>query len=190
MEQTDEQFRTNKGIGNEFTHSTLGKLIIAGGVLIILLIIALFTKPGDEKILAETYDNNLQCIADNDSIKNDKLDAIVNNFCNTITHIDTTEVHPDLREALRKYNKIEIYDHALYRTVYVRNNIHPDGVRIGFGIYGLVVPTVYYSDLLLDVGVLQNKYKDGVIRSIQYDDHDLGVNPNVKEYHYKGDPDQ
>ena len=190
MEQTDEKFRTGKGIGNEFTHSTLGRLIILGAILIVLLIIALFTKPGHEEILAETYDNNLQCIADKDSIKNDKLDAIVNNACNTFTHIDTTEVFSELRDALRKYNKIEVYDHALYRTVYVRNNIHAEGVRIGFAAYGLVIPTVYYSDLLLGVGIIQNQYKDGVIRSIQYDDTDLGTNPNLKPYHYKGDPDQ
>ena len=86
--------------------------------------------------------------------------------------------------------RLEIYNHSWFRTAYVYNNIHTQGVRIGYGFFGLVYPTVTYSDLLLNVGPMQKKYNDGVIRSTIVNTHDLGSNPNVKPYHYQGDPDQ
>jgi hypothetical protein len=84
---------------------------------------------------------------------------------------------------------LEIFNHSFFRTAYIVNNIHPEGTRVGIGMFGVVYPTVLYKDLLLNVGPMQKKYKDGVIRT-GVPAQDLGVNPPVKAYHYQGDPDQ
>ena len=63
-------------------------------------------------------------------------------------------------------------------------------MRVGIGMFSVVYPTVLYKDLLLNVGPMQKKYKDGVIRTGTINNHDLGTNPAVKPYHYQGDPDQ
>ena len=46
------------------------------------------------------------------------------------------------------------------------------------------------KERILDLVVMQKKYKDGVIRTGTINNHDLGTNPAVKPYHYQGDPDQ
>ena len=46
------------------------------------------------------------------------------------------------------------------------------------------------KEKILEVIVMQKKYKDGVIRTGTINTHDLGTNPAVKPYHYQGDPDQ
>jgi hypothetical protein len=76
------------------------------------------------------------------------------------------------------------------RSAYVVNNNHPEGVRVGFGIFGLVFPTVTYEDLLLNVDPIQREYKDGVIQVEEVPAQDLGSNPNITEFHYEDDPDQ
>ena len=138
----------------------------------------------------EMVDNILQCIQANDSIQGDDIDDQVNNMNSVFSRADTAKINKELLTSLKKNNKLEIYNHSFFRTAYIINNIHPAGVRVGVGMFSVVYPTVLYKDLLLNVGPMQKKYKDGVIRTGTINNHDLGTNPAVKPYHYQGDPDQ
>ena len=173
-----------------FYHSCLGKIIILAGILVVLFIIAIMTKPTRDEMEKEMVDNILQCIEANDSIRGDKIDDHVNNFAHVFSKADTSKINKDLRTSLNKNNRLETYNHTGFRTAYIFNNVHPEGVRIGYGLFGIVYPTITYEDLLLNVGPMQKKYNDGVIRSTIINSHDMGTNPNVKPYHYQGDPDQ
>ena len=191
MDQTSTGgFKKNESPFQAFYHSCLGKLAILGGILILLFIVALMTKPTQEEMEMEMVDNILQCIQANDSIQGDNIDDQVNNLNNMFSKADTAKIHKDLLKSLKKNNRLEIYNHSFFRTAYILNNIHPEGVRVGVGMFGVVYPTVIYKDLLLNVGPMQKNYKDGVIRTGTINTHDFGSNPAVKPYHYQGDPDQ
>ena len=191
MDQSNNtNYKRQETAAEAFYHSCLGKLIILACVLAVLFIVAVMTKPTHEEMEAEIVDDILQCIAANDSIRGDNIDDQVNNMAYIFSKVDTTEVNPELRVSLNKNNRLEIYNHSWFRTAYIHNNLFPEGVRVGWGMFGIVYPTVTYNDLLLNVGPMQKKYKDGVIRSTVIDTHDMGTNPNVKAYHYQGDPDQ
>jgi hypothetical protein len=191
MDQTNNgSYKKQETAAEAFYHSCLGKLVILAAVLGILFILGVMTKPTNDEMEMEMVDNILQCIDANDSIRGDKIDDHVNNMSNVFSKVDTARVNKDLRISLNKNNRMEIYNQSWFRTAYVFNNIHPEGVRVGWGMFGVVYPTVTYEDLLLNVGPMQKKYNDGVIRSTVIDTHDMGTNPNIKPYHYQGDPDQ
>ena len=66
--------------------------------------------------------------------------------------------------------------------------MHPEGTRVGVGIFGIIIPTVLYEDILLEVGPVHKGYEQKLNQApIQQDDEDLGENPNITEFHYKGD---
>ena len=191
MDQTSNgNFKKNESPIQAFYHSCLGKIAILIGILILLFIVAIMTKPTQEEMEMEMVDNILQCIQANDSIQGDDIDDQVNNMNSVFSRADTAKINKELLTSLKKNNKLEIYNHSFFRTAYIINNIHPAGVRVGVGMFSVVYPTVLYKDLLLNVGPMQKKYKDGVIRTGTINTHDLGTNPAVKPYHYQGDPDQ
>lgn len=191
MDQSNRgSYRKEETALEAFYHSCLGKLVVFGGLLVVLFIVAVVTKPTEDEMIVEMTDNILQCLEANDSIRGDGLDDQVNNLGNVFSKADTAKINNELIESFLKNNRMEVYNHSWFRTAYIYNNIHSEGVRIGYGFFGLVYPTVTYSDLLLNVGPMQKKYNDGVIRSTIVNTHDLGSNPNVKPYHYQGDPDQ
>lgn len=191
MDQTSNgNFKKNESPIQAFYHSCLGKIAILIGILILLFIVAIMTKPTQEDMEMEMVDNILQCIQANDSIQGDDIDDQVNNMNSVFSRADTAKINKELLTSLKKNNKLEIYNHSFFRTAYIINNIHPAGVRVGVGMFSVVYPTVLYKDLLLNVGPMQKKYKDGVIRTGTINNHDLGTNPAVKPYHYQGDPDQ
>ena len=191
MDQTSNgNFKKNESPIQAFYHSCLGKIAILIGILILLFIVAIMTKPTQEEMEMEMVDNILQCIQANDSIQGDDIDDQVNNMNSVFSRADTAKINKELLTSLKKNNKLEIYNHSFFRTAYIINNIHPAGVRVGIGMFSVVYPTVLYKDLLLNVGPMQKKYKDGVIRTGTINTHDLGTNPAVKPYHYQGDPDQ
>jgi len=191
MDQTSNgNFKKNESPIQAFYHSCLGKIAILIGILILLFIVAIMTKPTQEEMEMEMVDNILQCIQANDSIQGDDIDDQVNNMNSVFSRADTAKINKELLTSLKKNNKLEIYNHSFFRTAYIINNIHPAGVRVGVGMFSVVYPTVLYKDLLLNVGPMQKKYKDGIIRTGTINNHDLGTNPAVKPYHYQGDPDQ
>ena len=191
MDQTSNgSFKQNESPLQAFYHSCLGKLAILIGILVLLFIVGIMTKPTQEEMEMEMVDNILQCIQANDSIQGDDIDDQVNNLNSVFSRADTAKINKELLTSLKKNNRLEIYNHSFFRTAYILNNIHPEGVRVGVGMFGVVYPTVLYKDLLLNVGPMQKNYKDGVIRSTIVKPADLGTNPAVKPFHYQGDPDQ
>jgi hypothetical protein len=191
MDQTSTGgFKQNESALQAFYHSCLGKITILAGILILLFIVGIMTKPTQEEMEMEMVDDILQCIQANDSIQGDGIDDQVNNLSSVFSRADTAKINKELLVSLKKNNRLEIYNHSFFRTAYILNNIYPQGVRVGIGMFGVVYPTVLYKDLLLNVGPMQKKYKDGVIRTGTINTHDLGTNPAVKPYHYQGDPDQ
>ena len=74
--------------------------------------------------------------------------------------------------------------------MYVRNNLSLKPIRIGFGIFNTVIPTLSYEDLLLNVGPMQKDYGKGLIRTVEYGSDYMGEQPHIKEYHYKEDQTQ
>lgn len=190
MYQADRgNYRTNESMGKAFMHSCLGKLIIFVAFLIVMLLIAYFTTPTEKEMTEEMEDNIMQCLEENDSIKGDAIDDYVHNLGFIFTRADSTNVAEEVRQAYHMYNRLEVYRHTFYATAYLRNNLHPEGVRVGFGAFGLVIPTVLYKDILLDVGPVHKGYDQKLLKPATIPDSDLGQNPNIQEYHYKRNPD-
>ena len=99
MNQTgNDNYRTNESVGNMFLHSCLGKLVIFLGILLILFIIAILTKPTDQEMRDEMNDNIMQCMEMNDSIRGDQIDDFVHNIGFIFTKADTTKVGQEWRE--------------------------------------------------------------------------------------------
>ena len=189
MEQDNKNsYRTKQSLPQEFYHSCLGKIVILLVFLLILFVIAVITKPSDEKMQTEMMDNIRECIQQNDSIKGDAIDDAVANISRIFTEADTTVNDKEAMEAFDKYNKLEIYRHSFYSTARLRNNLSAEGIRVGVGIFNLVIPTVKYSDIILFVSTIKNYNKERLIDPVPQDDY-VGENPNVTEYHYLGDPD-
>ena len=134
-------------------------------------------------------DNIMQCLEENDSIKGDPIDDYVHNLGFIFTKGDSMAVTEEVRKAYHMYNRLQVYRHGLYSTAYLHNNLHPEGVRVGFGAFGLIVPTVLYKDILLDVGPVHKGYDQKLIQQVTVPDTDLGQNPNIQEFHYKRNPD-
>ena len=189
MDQFNRNTYKKESLFQAFYHSCLGKLVIIGVVALALLITAIMTVPTNEVMTAEMEDNIRQCIQANDSISGDLIDDVVNNANNMFTVADSTQDNKELMALYHKYNTLTIERHALYSLAILRNNFRPDGVRAGIGIFGLVIPTVYYSDLLLRTGVVRRDYNQKLLQDVPIDDQDLGENPNLNPYHYKGNPD-
>ena len=91
MPQTGN-FRTQESLGHEFRHSCLGKLIILGGIICALLVVAHFTIPDEETMMTEMTDNIRQCIEANDSIKQDWLDDAISNIGYIFTEADCIHI--------------------------------------------------------------------------------------------------
>ena len=189
MEQdARNSYRTQQSVAQEFYHSCLGKIIILLVFLGVIFVIAVMTVPSDEKMQTEMMDNIRECIQENDSIKGDGIDDAVANFSRVFTEADSTFNDKEAMEAFHKYNKLEIYRHSFYSTARLRNNLSAEGIRVGIGIFNLVIPTVKYSDIILFVSTIKNYNKERLIDPTPQDEY-VGENPNIKEYHYLGDPD-
>ncbi len=189
MEQdAKNSYRTQQSVAQEFYHSCLGRIVILIAILLILFVVAVITVPSEAKMQSEMMDDILECIHDNDSIKGDGIDDTIANFGRIFSEADSTEADKELLEAFNKYNKLEIYRHSFYSTARLRNNLSAEGIRVGVGIFGFVIPTVKYSDIILFVSTFKNYNKERLIDPPSQDEY-VGENPNIKEYHYLGDPD-
>lgn len=180
---------SDESIAKAFYHSCLGKALIGAGVLVVLLIIAYFTAPNEKEMREEIDDDIMQCMEMNDSIRGDKIDDYVHNIGFIFTKADSTKVGQEWKETFDKYNRLEVYRHTFYSTAYVYNNIRAEGTRVGFGIFGLVIPTANFNDFLLHVGPMHKGYDQKLIRTTVIPDNDLGSNPNIQEFHYRRNPD-
>ena len=188
MYQADNtNFKTNQSFMQEFTRSCLGRIIIATVIILATLLIAYFTAPKESDMDAEMNDNLMQCLEVNDGIKGDVVDDYVHNLTFIFTTADTTVIEKDKLQTFEKYNRLESYRHTFYSTSYIYNNMHPEGTRVGFGLFGIIIPTVFYEDILLDIGPVHKGYEQKLNHAPVVDDTDLGESPNITEFHYKGD---
>jgi len=189
MDLTNSSTYKKQSMTSEFTHSCLGRIIILAVIILILVVIAMFTVPSDGKMRWQMEDNVRECIQDHDSIRGDGIDEAFNNVRRIFTHADTTVNDKEQMETFHKYNRLEYYDHSLFKTCRVVNNLHPEGVREGIGIYGIVIPLLNYEDFLMSEGPVRGKYNERLIQDKVIPDSYLGDNPMLKPYHYKGNPD-
>ena len=188
MEQFNPNTYKKQSTAQQFTGSCLGKIIICAAICIILLIVAALTRPSDSYMRWQMEDNITECIAASDSIESDIIDDYVGNIGRIFTHADSTDVNPELWETYRQLNKLEIYPHLLFKTARIINNIHPEGVRVGIGLFGIVIPTVKYSDLLMNTGAVRGDYNQKLTNTPVPEMY-TGDNPNIQPFHYKGNPD-
>ena len=116
MDQFHSDSYKKKSLLQEFFGSCLGRLVILLFVLLFLYIFALITIPSKKMMLEETVDNIHECLQENDSIKADEIDEIINNISRTINVADTTLTNPELFKAFLKYNRLAVYK-RLQRTL-------------------------------------------------------------------------
>lgn len=188
MDQFNRDTYKKDTLFQEFYHSCLGKIIILAVAALILFVIAVLTVPSNKKMQTETMDNIHECLQDNDSIVGDNLDEGFANIPRTFSEADTLLTKEDVLKCFKKYNSLEIYDHTSYKTAYLHNARFPQGVRIAVGIFGIVISTVYFDDLVLDIAPVHGDYNKKLI-SNPLGDEGLGENPHLKPYHYRGNPD-
>jgi hypothetical protein len=154
MHQTDRgSYRTNESAFKSFRHSCLGKIVILLGILVILLVIALITKPSSEKMKREMDDNIKQSLWSRDSINADGMDIFVSNIGHTFSHFDpsipvTAEMRYRLDSLFFKYNDTVFYDHTFFQTMYVNNHLGRTPERCGIGVFGLVIPTADFNKFI------------------------------------------
>ena len=187
QDDNNTNYRTNPSFTQEFSRSCLGRIVIAGVILLVAMLVAYFTAPKENDMNLEMTDNVMQCMEANSLEKGDVVDDYVRNLAFIFTTADSTAIPKDVLDAYYKYNRLESYRHTFYSTSYIYNNMHPEGTRIGVGIFGLIIPTVLYQDILLDVGPVHKGYEQKLNQQVIVPDDDLGVTPNITEFHYKGD---
>ena len=147
---------------SQLWHSCFGKLIALAGVAIVMIVVGHFTIPDEETMMAEMDDNIRQCIEANDSIKNDWIDDAVNNIGYIFTTADSIP-NQEIIDNFNACNKLEYYRHSFYATTLLHNNFKPEGIRVGIGIFGVVIPTVNFNDFLFRLGPMHKGYDQKVI---------------------------
>lgn len=193
MYQADRgTYQKKETVGEMFYHSCLGKLMILAVICGVGMGIAYITCPSTEEMDRQMLDNVRMCIEANDSIKGDWLDDAVRNVGYIFTEADSLDGIESMDD-FHKYNRMESFRHGLYSTTRITHYRAPQGIRIGIGIFGMVIPTLSYDDLLLRVDPLRKDYGDRIIKNT-YTRSDSDFDPytelNVEEYHYESDPEQ
>lgn len=188
MKQPDRGIYQKESFLQSFHRSCLGKVIIFATAVAAILTAAHFSVPDKEQMLNETTDNIRQCIEANINIPADKIDNIVNNMIATFTDADSIDGQEGMKD-FWKYNTIEVYKHLFFTTSYVHNNYLPGGKRAGIGVFGFVISTVEYPDLLLRVAPVRKDYNQRIIKETWTNDVDLGSNPDLGNTYntYDGD---
>lgn len=188
MEPTNRSTYKKQSMFSEFTNTCLGKIIVLAVIIVILLIVALFTVPSEEEMQTEMEDNIRECLQDNFEKRCDPVDEVFNNMRRPFTEADTTFNDKEILEIFNRNNRLEIYHHTLFSTARVSNNLHPEGLREGIGIFGIVIPFLNYDDFLMAEGNVRGKNHDRILPG-GVPEMDYGDNPMLKPYHYKGNPD-
>lgn len=192
MDQFNKNVYKKQGLFDEFSSSCLGKLIIVGIIIIGLCVLAIISVPTEDQMFNEAEDNIRECIQDNNEKKGDIVDEIVWNIGRSFSVADSTLDNKETLEAFAKYNTIDVFRHSLYSTARISNSTHPEGVRVAFGIFGFVISTVHYNDLVLDFGPVRGNYDDRLIKTTivpEEDDNELLDTSHVETYHYEGNQD-
>ena len=164
MQSNDRSYRTKETLAQQFFHTCLGKLTILAAIIGVLLVIAHFTVPDEETMMVEMEDNIRQCIEANDSIKTDWIDDAVNNIGYIFTSADSIP-NQEILDNFNKYNKMQYYRHTFYAKTLLHNNFKPEGIRVGIGVFGIVIPTVNFNDFLFRLGPMHKGYDQKPVQS-------------------------
>lgn len=192
MYQQDRgSYRKGESIFTEFSRSCLGKIVFALGFLTLLAIFAIITRPSEETMRNEILDDVRQSIEEGDSIQTDWIDDAINNASYIFTASDTT-ANGEIMKKFMEQNRLEYYDHMLFSTMRIYNNFHVEGMRCGIGIFGIVIPTVKFSDFLYLTGTLRKDYNQPIIISTTVaapeDEEYFGESPDLGGvFEYEGD---
>ncbi|MBQ9672698.1 MAG: hypothetical protein IJV34_07590 [Prevotella sp.] len=180
MYQADRgDYRTKETVWGMFYHSCLGKIIILGVLMGILTVIAYATCPSEQYMRDEMTDNIRQCIEKNDSSQMDQIDSFLANIGYIFTTADSV-VDKELMNTFYRHNRLEVYNHGAYITMYVFNNLNAEGIRCGIGIFGVVIPTIDFNDLLLRVEPVRREYERKTIETvIEGEPYYFGETPNL-----------
>ena len=190
MDQFHSDSYKKQNLMQEFFNSCLGRLVILLIVFLVLYIFALITVPSKKLMLAETIDNIHECIQDNDSIKADEIDELINNISRTFSVADTALTNPEVFNAFLKYNRLQVFQHPGFLTVHVYNGIYPQGRRISIGVFQTVISTLNYDDLVLSTGAVRGDYNKQLTAPVEVPDTGyIGENANIEPYHFMGDED-
>ena len=166
-----------------------GRIVFICGIVVIVLLLVYMSAPTKKAMTETMTDNVMQCLEDNNRYKGDAIDDFVHNLGYSMTEADTANIAPEVIEAFHKYNKLVPHRHLFYSTAYIHNNMHPEGVRVGFGFLGMIFSMVQYSDLILDVEPVHKGYEQKIVDETIIQEPDLGTNPNVDVYHYQRNPE-
>ncbi|MBQ9202968.1 MAG: hypothetical protein IJ155_01865 [Prevotella sp.] len=188
MDQFNRDTYKKETLMQEFYHSCLGKFIILAAAVLVLFVIGIFTQPSEQVMRDEAIDNVHQCLQDNYESRGDEVDEFFLNFVRTFTKADTTLTNKEVFNAFKRFNAVEVYQHTAFGSVYLHNAYNPGGTRIGIGVFGMLISTIRYDDMVLDLGPARGKYNEKLIKD-NIPELDLGENPMLKPYHYKGNPD-
>lgn len=192
MEQFNRKTYKKQTALEEFRHSCLGKIVILLAILAVAYLLAMVTRPTDSMMRWQTEDNIRECLQASDSIQSDIIDDYVGNIGRVFTHADTTKTDKAQWKTYQQHNHLVVYRHPGYKTTYIYNNVHPQGVRVGIGLFGIVFPTVKYSDLLMNTEAVRGEYGEQLIPKTSpttEDSVDTPVSP-IEPYHYNGSQEQ
>ena len=186
MYQSDRgDYRTKQSLLGMFWNSCLGKLVVFGVAIGILLIIAAITAPSEDYMMSEMTDNLCQHLERPDSILTDQLDDGVYN----VGYIFSSSKTQDKRALLatfNRFNRLEYFDHGIYSTTYIFNNYHPEGVRSGIGLFGIVIPTIYRGDIVLEMSSMRKDFNYKPVQDNGEEEYESSMpqfyNPEDLEY--------
>jgi hypothetical protein len=136
---------------------------------------------------SETRDNIRQCIEVRDSLNNDWIDDMVDNTGYIFTHADSLKEGDDLMRRFDKYNQLKYYYHSLYSTVYMHNNLNPQGGCCGLGIFGIVIPMLNYNDFLLSEELMRSDTLNQRLIEVNFENEYIGDNPGLEPYRFRGE---
>ena len=151
-------FRKKESVAKALSHTCLGRIVILAGFGLVLLIVAYITAPTESDMQREMEDNMIQCLEEHGKASGDLIDDFVHNITYTLTNSDSTRIPEETWAAYKKHNRLESGRHNFYSTTYLYNNMHPEGIRVGIGFFFVVIPTINYSDILLDITPMLKGY--------------------------------
>ncbi len=159
-------------------HSCFGRMLILLIIVGLLTLIAYLTCPSERTMKMEMDDNIRQCIETNDSTKMDALDNALANFGYMFS---SAEGEPDkeLMATFNRFNRVECYDHGIYMTSRLFNSYYTEGVRCGIGVFGMVIPTLNYAELLMRLEPRKEYPKKELPVTIEGDSIYFGDTPDL-----------
>jgi hypothetical protein len=197
MYQTDRgTYRTNQNMFKQFRQSCLGKIAIAMGIVVVLLIIAAISNPSYKKMKDGMEDNIKQSIWSRDSITADGMDIFMSNIGHTFSRFNDS-VTTDMQRRWEMFisyadstgkpgNGLGYKSHLFWSTFNLRDNLRSEEVCAGIGIFGMVIPLVDFNKFLPREGPVIDYDNKPLIEHQGTDDEYYGETP-VDIFRYEGE---